>query len=105
MLTSAPQKSRYRLNITRPGTGHEKARASRNVKNSVLPRWRSAAITIDTAVQIYQESIQPHFFTIAVRYWKAYWGNTIISTKIQKLQNRAARVIMRSIMILTQVYY
>ena len=38
-----PQESRFRLYITRQGTEHEKARTSCNVKNSVLPRWRSAA--------------------------------------------------------------
>ena len=47
LLTSPPQKSRFRLYITRPGTGHEKARTSCNVKNSVLPHWRLAATIIE----------------------------------------------------------
>ncbi len=50
-------------------------------------------ITTSTAVQVYQALIQPHF-----DYCCSVWdglGETF-SCKIQKLQNRAARVIMRA---------
>ncbi len=50
-------------------------------------------ITTSTAVQVYQALIQPHF-----DYCCSVWdglGETL-SCKIQKLQNRAARVIMRA---------
>ncbi len=50
-------------------------------------------ITIDASIQIYQALIQPHF-DYCCTVWDGL-GETL-STKLQKLQNRAARVIMRS---------
>ena len=50
-------------------------------------------ITTHTAVQVYQALVQPHF-----DYCCSVWdglGETL-SCKLQKLQNRAARVIMRA---------
>ena len=57
-----------------------------------LKRVRSY-ITIDASIQIYQALIQPHF-DYCCTVWDGL-GETL-STKLQKLQNRAARVIMRS---------
>ncbi len=57
-----------------------------------LKRVRSF-ITIDASIQIYQALIQPHF-DYCCTVWDGL-GETL-STKLQKLQNRAARVIMRS---------
>ena len=57
-----------------------------------LKRFRPY-ITTNTAVQVYQALIQPHF-----DYCCSVWdglGETL-SCKLQKLQNRAARVIMRA---------
>ena len=57
-----------------------------------LKRVRSF-ITIDASTQIYQSLIQPH-----IDYCCTVWdglGETL-STKSQELQNRAARVVMRS---------
>ena len=48
---------------------------------------------IDASIQIYQALIQPHF-DYCCTVWDGL-GETL-STKLQKLQNRAARVIMRS---------
>ena len=50
-------------------------------------------ITTKTAVQIYQALIQPHF-----DYCCSVWDNLgeTLSNKMQKLQNRAVRVITRS---------
>jgi hypothetical protein len=48
---------------------------------------------MSTAVQVYHALIQPHF-----DYWCSVWdglGETL-STKLQKLQNRAVRVVMRT---------
>ena len=53
-----------------------------------LKRIRSC-ITTKTAIQVYAALIQPHF-----DYWDGL-GETL-STKLQKLQNRAVRVITRS---------
>ena len=57
-----------------------------------LKRVRSF-ITTKTAVQIYQALIQPHF-----DYCCSVWDNLgeTLSNKMQKLQNRAVRVITRS---------
>ena len=57
-----------------------------------LKRVRSF-ITTKTAVQIYQALMQPHF-----DYCCSVWDNLgeTLSNKMQKLQNRAARVITRS---------
>ena len=57
-----------------------------------LKRVRSF-ITIDASTQIYQSLIQPHF-DYCCMVWDGL-GETL-STKLQKLQNRAARVVMRS---------
>ena len=57
-----------------------------------LKRIRSC-ITTETAIQVYSALIQPHF-----DYFCSVWdglGETL-SMKIQKLQNRAVRVITRS---------
>lgn len=57
-----------------------------------LKRKRSC-ISMNTAIQVYQALIQPHF-----DYWCSVWdglGETL-SSKLQKLQNRAVRVITRS---------
>ena len=50
-------------------------------------------ITTKTAVQVYQALIQPHF-----DYCCSVWDNfgETLSNKLQKLQNRAVRVITRS---------
>ena len=50
-------------------------------------------ITTNTAVQVYQALIQPH-----VHYCCSVWDGLgeILSCKMQKLQNRAVRVIMRA---------
>ena len=56
-----------------------------------LKRFRPY-ITTNTAVQVYQALIQPHF-DHCCSVWDGL-GETI-SCKMQKLQNRAARVIMR----------
>ncbi len=57
-----------------------------------LKRVRSF-ITIDASTQIYQGLIQPHF-DYCCTVWDGL-GETL-SIKLQKLQDRAARVIMRS---------
>ena len=57
-----------------------------------LKRIRSC-ISMNTAIQVYQALIQPHF-----DYCCSVWdglGETL-SSKLQKLQNRAVRVITRS---------
>ena len=50
-------------------------------------------ITTKTAVQVYQALIQPHF-----DYFCSVWDNFrgTLSNKMQKLQNKAVRVITRS---------
>ena len=57
-----------------------------------LKRVRSFT-TINASTQIYQSLIQPHF-DYCCTVWDGL-GETL-STKLQKLQNRAARVVMRS---------
>ena len=57
-----------------------------------LKRVRSV-ITIDVSTQRYQSLIHPHF-DYCCTVWDGL-GETL-STKLQKLQNRAARVVMRS---------
>ena len=58
----------------------------------VLKRIRPF-ITTNTAVQVYKAMIQPHF-DYCCSVWDGF-GDTL-SCKLQKLQNRAARVITRS---------
>ena len=56
-------------------------------------KWVRPFISCKTAVQVYSASIQPHF-----DYCCSVWdelGDTL-ATKLQNLQNRAARVTMRS---------
>ena len=57
-----------------------------------LKRVRSF-ITIDASTQIYKSLIQPHF-DYCCTVWDGL-GETL-STRLQKLQNRAARVVIRS---------
>ena len=57
-----------------------------------LKRIRSC-ISMNTAIQVYQALIQPHF-----DYCCSVWDGLgeMLSSKLQKLQNRAVRVITRS---------
>ena len=57
-----------------------------------LKRIRSY-VTTDTAIQVYRALIQPYF-----DYCCSVWDglNQTLNCKIQKLQNRAARIVMRA---------
>ena len=63
-------------------------------KKNFFHYWRARPfMTCKTAVQVYSALIQPHF-----DYCCSIWGELgdTLATKLQKLQNRAARAITRS---------